>query len=226
VVAVVLHVDRDAAALRHPPHQAGDGDLRRAAGQRELRVGGEHAADPHAERAADELVAVPHLHAVRVPGLVQGDQARDEAVGQPPGFPADAALPHDAFEAGVHGGRPVDLVAQLLAEAALQVELVDEDHRARVGRAPRDRVRVGALPQHRHPALVGHLAEDLLFLGVGRERVQPVPVGVEERRRGEVVVEGDRTVGGRLGEVEVAPRRRGAEIAVHHAARRKSMSVR
>ena len=85
-------------------------------------------------------------------------------------------------------------------------QLVDEDHRPRVGRAPRDRVRVRALAEHRHPALVGDLAQDLLLLGVRRERVQPVPVGVEQGRRGQVVVEGDRPVGGRAGEVERPPR--------------------
>jgi hypothetical protein len=133
VVTVVLHVDRDAAALRHPPHQARDRDLRRAARQRELGVGGEHAADPHTEGAADQLVAVPHLHAVRVPGLVQRHQARDQPVGQPPRLPAHAALPHHPLEAHVDRGGPLHLVPQLFAQAALEVELVDRDDRPRVG---------------------------------------------------------------------------------------------
>ena len=66
-----LDVDQPHRGLRQPVGQVGDGHLRRVRRGVEHAVGGEGDADPDAEHAADQPVAVPHLDAVRPPILAQ-----------------------------------------------------------------------------------------------------------------------------------------------------------
>lgn len=133
MVAVALDVDGQPAGRGEAPRQVGDRRLARAAAQGELGVGAEDAADADAEGAADQLVALPHLDAVRVAEFVQHAQAPQQVVGEPL-FGASGAAPADhPLEAQVRRRGPVGRVAQLSAQAALEAGLADGDDGPRVG---------------------------------------------------------------------------------------------
>ncbi len=66
-----LHVDQAATRLGEPGDQVDQGDLGGVGGVVEHGLTGEHAADAHPVQAADQLVDLPDLEAVRVAEPVQ-----------------------------------------------------------------------------------------------------------------------------------------------------------
>ena len=141
-----LAVDEPDVPRRELADACGERDLRRIGRVREHRLAEERGAERHAVEAADQLVAPPGLDRVREAELVElavrGDHLRDQpraALAGP--RHRRAALEHPQ-ERRVHA-QLVGPLADRLAQALLDDQIVDGHHHPRIRRVPQDRQVLG-----------------------------------------------------------------------------------
>src|SRR5260221_3953909 len=141
----LLAVDHAAAVAAQALDQLHQRHLGGIRGAREHRLAEEHLPERDSVEPALEASVVPRLDAVRETELMQADVAFDHLGHDPCSglslAPAGAGLDHLA-ERGVHA-RLLRAAIDAPGERARNPELGREEHHARIGRPPQDRVAPG-----------------------------------------------------------------------------------
>ena len=131
-----LRIEQGEAAISQPFHQGHQRDLRSVADMMKHRFAEERAADRNAVKTAGEFAILPGLDTMRVPEFVQPRVALDDLVVDP-GLGALRAFAHDFSERNVHADLE-DFFPRDALEGMRNVEFLEGENRARIGRKPFD----------------------------------------------------------------------------------------
>ncbi len=193
-----LRVDKPTTGLHEPRVEVDQRDLGRIGLHMEHGLGHEGATDEHTEHAADEVVALPHLDAVRPPEPMQLTVGIRELRRDPGGSAAPAAPADDLGKRLVYGGGP-------RARTHPSEQRVGHVHRADGQHSPWVRTPPGkveirrVVPGQVEDSPVGDSrgqptvrVRDLeRIVDRNREGEDPPPVRPDERGRGELTADRD-----------------------------------